>query len=62
MCVLLMLGINFNCKSIGWKSFKVYHIGWKGPSPYYNPFLPYIFIYVKNNESKVVRNFKKTIV
>ncbi len=22
----------------GWKSFKVYHTGWKGPSPFYNPF------------------------
>jgi len=45
----------------GWKSFKVYHIGWKGPSPYYNSFLHYILIPIKNNESKVVKNFKKII-
>jgi hypothetical protein len=46
---------------LGWKSFKVYHIGWKGPSPYYNPSLPYILIFIKNNESKVVKIFRRTI-
>ncbi len=48
--------------SNGWKSFKVYHIGWKRPSPYCGPFLLYIFIPIKENESKVVENFKMTIV
>jgi hypothetical protein len=28
----------------GWKSFKMYHIGQKGPNPYYNLFLTYILI------------------
>jgi hypothetical protein len=46
---------------MGEKPFKVYHIGWKGPSPYYSPFLPYILIPIKNNESKVVKIFKRTI-
>jgi hypothetical protein len=45
----------------GWKSFKVYHTRRKGPSPYYNFFLPYILIPIKNNESKVVKNFRRTI-
>jgi hypothetical protein len=40
----------YNCNGLGWKSFKVHHIGWKGPNPYYNPFLPYILIPIKNNE------------
>jgi hypothetical protein len=44
-----------------WKSFNVCHIGQKGPSPYYNPFLPYILIPIKNNESKVVKIFRRTI-
>jgi hypothetical protein len=44
----------------GWKSFKVYHIGWKGLSPCYKFFLPYILIPIKNNESKV-KIFRKTI-
>ncbi len=46
---------------LGWKSFKMYHTRWKGPNFYYNPFLPYILIPIKNNESKVVKFFKKTI-
>jgi hypothetical protein len=33
----------------------------KGPSLYYNPFLPYILILVKNNESKVIKNYRRTI-
>jgi hypothetical protein len=45
----------------GWKSFKVYHIGRKGPSPYYSPILPYILIPIRNNESKVVKNFRRNI-
>jgi hypothetical protein len=45
----------------GWKSFKVYHIGRKGPSLYYNIFLPYILIPIKNNETKVVK-FLKIII
>jgi hypothetical protein len=45
----------------GWKSFKVYYTRWKGPSPYYGPFLPYILIPIKINESKVVNFFKRTI-
>jgi len=40
---------------LGWKSIKVYHIGQKGPSPYCNPFLPYILIATKNNESNIVK-------
>ncbi len=44
-----------------WKSFKVYHTRWKGPSLYNNPFLPYISIPIRNNESKVVKIFKRTI-
>jgi hypothetical protein len=42
---------------IGWKSFKVYYIEWKGASPYYNFFLPYILI--PNNEyvSKLQFNY-----
>jgi hypothetical protein len=47
-------------KSLGWKSFKVYHIRQKGPSPYNNHFLSYILIPI-NNESKVVKIFKRTI-
>jgi hypothetical protein len=43
----------------GWKSFKVYHIGRKWPNPYCSSFLPYILIPIKNNESKVVKNFKR---
>ncbi len=39
----------------------MYRIRQKGPSPYYNHFLPYILIPIKNNESKVVKNFKRTI-
>jgi hypothetical protein len=39
----------------GWKSFKVYQTWQKGPSPYYSPFLSYILILIKNNESKVVK-------
>jgi hypothetical protein len=46
---------------MGEKPFKVYHTGRKGPSPYYSPFLPYILIPIKNNESKVVKIFKRTI-
>jgi hypothetical protein len=42
----------------GRKSFKVYHIRRKGPSPYYSPFLPYILIPIKNSESKFVKKFK----
>jgi hypothetical protein len=45
----------------GWKSFKVHHIGQKGLSPYSSPFLPYILIPIKSNESKVVKIFKRTI-
>jgi hypothetical protein len=45
----------------GWKSFKVYHTKRKGPGPYFNHFLPYILIPIKNNESKVVKNFRMTI-
>jgi len=54
--ILIVINIYF----LGWKSLKVYHIGWKGPSIYYNLFLPYM-IPIKNNESKVVKHFKKTI-
>jgi len=50
-----------NKSTNGWKSFKVYHIGQKGPSPYYNPFLLYILIPIKNNESKVFKIFKRII-
>jgi hypothetical protein len=46
---------------VRWKPFKVYHIGQKRPNPYYNPSLSYILIPMKNNESKVVKIFKKTI-
>ncbi len=46
---------------LGWKSFKVYHTRWKGPSPYCNPFLPYILIPIKINESKVVKILTTTI-
>jgi hypothetical protein len=54
--------INFHkYKSSGWKSFKVYHIGQKRPSPYNSHFLPYILIPIKNNESNVVKNVKRTI-
>jgi hypothetical protein len=45
---------------LGLKSFKVYHIGWKGPIIYYNPFLSYILIPIKNDEWKVVKFFKRT--
>jgi len=44
----------------GWFFFKVYHTRRKGPSPYYNPFLPNILIAIKN-ESKVVKNFRSII-
>jgi hypothetical protein len=43
-----------------WKSFKVYHIGQKGPNHFFHPFLPYILILKKINESKVVKYFKRT--
>jgi hypothetical protein len=33
----------------------------KRPPPYYNPFLPYILIPIKNIESKVVKIFKRSI-
>ncbi len=46
----------------GWKSFKVYHTKRKGPSPYFNHFLPYILIPIKNNELEVIKNFKRTIL
>jgi hypothetical protein len=42
-----------------WKSFKVYHTRRKGLSPYCNPFLFYILNPIKNNESKVVKIFKR---
>ncbi len=45
----------------GWKFFKVYHTRCKGLSTYYSPFLPYILIPIKNNESNVVKKFKRTI-
>jgi len=45
----------------GWKSIKVYHTWQKGLHLYCSPFLPYIFIPIKNNESKVVKNLKRTI-
>jgi len=45
----------------GWKSFKVYHTRRKGPSPYCSPFLPYILIPIKYNESKVIRMFRKNL-
>ncbi len=35
----------------------MYHIGQKGPSPYYSPFLYYILIPIKTNESKSVQYF-----
>lgn len=44
-----------------WKSSKVYHLGWKGPNPYCNPFFPYILILIKSNESKSVKYFINTI-
>jgi hypothetical protein len=34
------------------KTLKVYHTWWKRHNLYYNPFLPYILIPIKNNESK----------
>jgi hypothetical protein len=40
-----------------WKSFKVYHLGWKWPNFYWSPFFPYILIPVKINESKSVKYF-----
>jgi hypothetical protein len=43
------------------KSLKVYHTSQKGPNPYYSPFLPYILTPIKNNESKVVKKFRRTI-
>jgi hypothetical protein len=46
----------------GWKSFNVYYTRQKGPSLYYNPFLPYILIPIKNNESKVIKIFRRTIL
>jgi len=51
-----------NVVKMVWKSFKMYHIGRKGPSPYCNIFLPYILIPIKNNESKVVKIFKRTTI
>jgi hypothetical protein len=45
----------------GWIFFKVYHTRQKGSSPYYNLFLPYILIPIKNNESKIVKIFKRII-
>jgi hypothetical protein len=45
----------------GWKSSKVYHIWPKMPNPYYNSFLPFILIPIKNNESKLVKIFKRII-
>ncbi len=45
----------------GWKSFKVSHTKRKGPNPYFNHFLPYILIPIKNNESKVVKICRRTI-
>jgi hypothetical protein len=53
--------LNFMQNVVGWKSFKVYHTWQKGPSPYCGSFLPYILIPIKNNESKVVKIFKRTI-
>jgi hypothetical protein len=47
---------------VGWKSFKVYHIEQKGPSLYYNLFLPYILIPINNNESKIVNFFQKDYI
>jgi hypothetical protein len=44
-----------NKSTSGW-ILKVYHTLWKGPSPYYSIFLPYILIPIKNNESKAVKN------
>jgi hypothetical protein len=46
---------------MGWKSFMLYHMWQKGLSPYDNPFLPYILIPIKINESKVVNNLRRTI-
>ncbi len=40
---------------------RVYHTWQKGPNIYCNPFLPYILIPIKNNESTVVNLFKKII-
>ncbi len=45
----------------GWKSFKVYHTWRKGLNLSCTPFLPYILIPMKNNESKVVKNFRRII-
>jgi hypothetical protein len=43
-----------------WKSFKVYHLGWKGPSPYFLKIL-YNLIHIKTNEPKIVKYFISTI-
>jgi hypothetical protein len=52
----------YACPNIeGWKSLKVYYTGQKGLSLYCIPFLPYILILIKNNESNVVKIFKRTI-
>ncbi len=40
------------------ESFKVYHIGQKGPNPYYSPFLPCILILIKNDYILDYYNFK----
>lgn len=55
-CLLLLLN-----EIAGWKSFKVYHRGQKGPSLYYIPFLPFTLITIKNNKSKIIKYFKRTI-
>jgi hypothetical protein len=48
-------------KATEWKFFKVYHIEGKRLNPFCNYFLPYILISIKNNESKVIKYFKRTI-
>jgi hypothetical protein len=47
---------------LGWKSFKVYHTWWKGPSFYCNFCLFYILISIENNELKFVKIFKRIIL
>jgi len=59
---VIMLDAHFNGRDVkGWKPFKVYHTWQKKPSLFCSPFLPYIVIPIKNNESKVVKYIKKII-
>jgi hypothetical protein len=45
----------------GWNLFKMYHIEQKGPNFYYNLFLSYILISIKNKKLKFIKIFEKII-